>query len=68
MIYQKKKCEACNITCKDNYDYNRHINTKKHINNKLQLVAIVLTVLLSNCQSAKATYSATLEFFNEANF
>ena len=29
----KKKCEVCNITCKDNYDYNRHVNTKKHINN-----------------------------------
>ena len=33
----KKKCEICNVVCKDNYDYNRHINTKKH---KLKLKCV----------------------------
>ena len=38
------------------------------MNTKLQLVTIALTALLGLGLDSKATYSATLEFFNEADF
>lgn len=58
----KYYCEKCNYTTKSNRDYNKHINTKKHINN-IQPTLVISNNIEENEKKPK-TYSCFVCNYN----